>query len=107
MLRAQLTVQPRFREAPFAFHGARRSTDQTRGLFHGEAGEEPQLDDPHLFRIEGGQPFERLVDRQDVGDPRIVRGVSGCPERYERRRARLSLSARKPPYGNARRDHIA
>jgi hypothetical protein len=66
MLRTQLTVQPRFGEAPFALHGARRSTNHARGLFHGEAGEEPQLDDPHLFRIEGGQPLAGPMTSRNV-----------------------------------------
>ena len=59
-------MQPRPRHAPVALDRAGRYAQCLRRLLHAEAGEEAQLDDPRLLRVEGGQPFKRLVEGDQV-----------------------------------------
>jgi hypothetical protein len=62
-----------------------------RRLFDREPREESQLDDPYLLGVTCRQSVERLVDRQHVGDPRIVGSFGRGLERHEHCRAAALL----------------
>lgn len=67
------------------FDGGRRDPERLGRFLDRQTAEEPQLDEPGLLGIDGGQPGERRVDRQQINgslltgdeplvqrDPRVV-----------------------------------
>ena len=60
--RAQLTTQPRARDAPVPLHGLGRHVQHLRRLFDGHATEVPEFDDLRLAWIERREPVESAIE---------------------------------------------
>ena len=54
-----------------------RAAEDLGGLLNGEAREEPQLDEPGLSLVEGGELLEGLVKGEEVDRPGMYRDVDG------------------------------
>src|SRR5712664_299584 len=66
---AHLACEPCFDCAPFAPNLGGRQTRDLRRLFQRESCEETQLDDATPPRIDGCQPREQLVNRDQLAGP--------------------------------------
>jgi len=60
------TVQPGACDCPVALHCFGRYSEDFRSFFHREPAEEAELDDPDLAWLFLGQPFQCLVQRQNL-----------------------------------------
>lgn len=69
---AQLAKQPRLCQPPRSLDGRRRSPQCRSRLLDRHSGEETHLDNPSVFGIPCGEPLERAVDRQHVGDGTVA-----------------------------------
>src|SRR5215218_6988946 len=66
VLTVQLSSQPRARHLPVALDRGVADAEHLGRLLDGQAAEELQLNDARLLRVDGGEPLQRLVNRQQV-----------------------------------------
>lgn len=78
----ELTVEPQPGGLPFACDGTFREIEGRGDLSSGQSAEEFHLDDLSLFRVEGGEAVERLVEGDgataNVGAVTFCSGLTGC-----------------------------
>lgn len=60
-------MEERPRLAPAAFDRSRGTAENVGRVFNRQAAEKPQLDDPSQLFVELRQPFERCIERDDLG----------------------------------------
>lgn len=64
----QLAEEPRPGELPFVLDRAWRPAEDVGGLLDGQTGEEPELHDPFLVRIELREAVQRFIDGEHIGN---------------------------------------
>src|SRR5688572_3498087 len=82
-LSGELAVQPALRQRPLALHGRRRDAERGRCFLHGQAGEEAQLDDAALRRIELLELLKRAIEIERVDALAGRRRRFSLVERYD------------------------
>lgn len=87
--------KPRPRDRPLALHRRRRETHRLPGFLDRQSAEEPQLHQPALLGVEGGEPRQHLIQRENI-DTASRRGT-GCVNQGHRPHAATAFGSRARP----------
>jgi hypothetical protein len=104
LLAAQLAVKPDPGGCPFPLHCTEGDAQQLGDLLEGEAGEEPQLDEVCLLRVELGEPGKSFVQSDHIEVSRLgkiedlVQGDLDSPLPPLLRPASLGVVREDPPH---------